>query len=122
MADPWEIPLPLMADEDDSILYEALGRAIVRWERIEHGLSIMYAFFDGGPRYQAMRAYGGGNIFRLRLDGLLRVASAWFVRSCNQELEGEFDRVIAACRGFSDRRNEFAHGLVEDVGGYISWR
>ena len=124
MADPWDpLPLPLLGDQDDGVLFEALGRAIDRWEYVEFGLSQMFSLFTGAETWQKMREYGSnGNIFRDRLAGLQRVGSAWFIKNCNQQAEGEFDRLMTAARGFSDRRNEFAHGLVMDVSGFIVWR
>jgi len=58
----------------------------------------------------------------IALFGLARVADAWFTRDPNQEMEGEFKRIVVTARGFSERRNEFAHGVVMDVSGFIFWR
>ncbi|MBO6724190.1 MAG: hypothetical protein JJ911_00830 [Rhizobiaceae bacterium] len=123
MADPWDIPLPIVADYDESPLYEALGRAVDRWEHIEWTLSMLYSLFVGDHTFLSMREYGAnGNIFRDRLAGLERAADAWFVKNCNQSAEGEFNRLMVAARGFSDRRNEFAHGVVANVAPHIFWR
>jgi hypothetical protein len=111
-----------MGDQDDAVLYTALGRAIDRWEHIEYGLALLYSLFVNDPTFAAMKDYGAGNIFRDRLTGLQKVAAAWFVKTPCQDIEGEFDRLMTAARGFSDRRNEFAHGIVMDVSGFTFWR
>lgn len=123
MGNPWDpLPLPLFGDEDISKLFYSLGRAIDKWEAIEFALSHLYSLFRGGRTLEGMREYGQGKIFRERADGLERMASGWFVRNCNQTVEGNFDNLIKATRGFSERRNEFAHGLVMNVSGFVFWR
>ncbi|MER8822632.1 hypothetical protein NKH70_22915 [Mesorhizobium sp. M0991] len=123
MSNPWDpMSFPLMGDHDDSTLFEALGRALDKWEFVEFGLAMLYSLFVGDQSFAKTQEYGGGKIFRERLAGLQRVAEAWFVNFPSQQLEGEFDKLTTAARGFSDRRNEFAHGLVMDVRPVMFWR
>ena len=122
MINPWEFPLPLVADSDERALLLALGKALNKWEYMEFGLSQLYSLFVGDRSWYGMREYGAnGKIFRDRMDGLARVADQWFARNCNQSIEGEFNRIVIAAKGFSERRNEFAHGLVMDVKGFYFW-
>lgn len=123
MANPWDpLPLPVIGDLFETTLYEALGRIVNRWEYMEVGLAIMYSLFAGDATFAKMAEYGSGRIFKDRLAGLRRVAAQWFIKKPDQMAEGEFDRITAAAAGFSDRRNEFAHGIVMDVSGIIFWR
>ena len=122
MGYPWDpFPLPLLGDPHDSVLFEALGRALERWEQVELGLSFMYSLFVGDPTFHRMRDYGAGKIFRDRLTSLRLASDAWFIRNSNQAMEGRFDRLASAAEGFADRRNEIAHGLVVDVRGITFW-
>lgn len=122
MPNPWELPLPLIADTDDTRLFEWLGRAINEWERVEFSLSTLYSFFVGDTTLGSVRGYGEGRIYRERADILKRAAEKWFVQNSHQEFEGEFDRLMTAVTGFSDRRNEFAHGIVVEVSRFTFWR
>ncbi|WP_394890886.1 hypothetical protein ACG873_05995 [Mesorhizobium sp. AaZ16] len=124
MANPWDpLPLPILGNHDEGVLFAALGRTLNRWEYIEVGLSILFSLFAGDPSFTKMQAYGAsGKIFRNRLDGLKRAADGWFARSPSQEIEGEFDKLVTAAGGFADRRNEVAHGLVMDASVFLFWR
>jgi hypothetical protein len=123
MPDPWEpLPLPLRADADKAVLFEALGRTLDRWEYIEYSLSVLYSLFAGGITHERYKEYGNGITFSHRLAALERAAASWFVKCCDQNAEGEFSRIVTAARGFSDRRNEFAHGLVVNVNRIIVLR
>lgn len=112
----------MFANASEGPIFTALGRAINRWEHIEFSLAQMFSLFIGDESLRAMREYGAPTIFRDRLAGLLRKAETWFVKNPNQMHEGTFETLVAAARGFSDRRNEFAHGLVLDVTQHIFWR
>ena len=116
------MPLPLRADADKAVLFEALGRTLDRWEYIEYSLSVLYGLFAGGITKEHYHEYGNGITFSHRLAALERVAASWFVKHCDQSAEGEFSRIVTAARGFSDRRNEFAHGLVVNVNRIIVLR
>jgi hypothetical protein len=117
MSNPWDpLPFPVVGDPEDRIVFEALGRTLNRWEFTEFALSILYSLFVGDYRFGKMQEYGKPNIFKDRLGGLERVAAEWFTRRPDQQAEGEFDRIVNGARGFADRRNEIAHGLVVDVG------
>ena len=59
-----------------------------------------------------MQRYGEGRIFRDRLAMLRTKAETYFIARQNQELEGTFNCLTKAAEGFSDRRNEVAHGMV----------
>jgi hypothetical protein len=124
MANPWDpIPLPRDADLDDRITFESVGRIIDRWERIEFVLSRLYSLFVGKPNDgPAMREYGAGRILPERVNILRKAAEEWFVKNQNQKREGTFDRLTQEVLGFSDRRNEIAHGTVDRVSALTFFR
>lgn len=124
MRNPWErFHYPVIGEVSEDVLFAALGRALNRWEWVECGLSIVYSLFSNDPTFRKAVDYGlGRKIFKDRIDGLKNVAEAWFVSSPNQETEARLDKIIEATVGFSERRNEIAHGVVMDVSGMLFWR
>jgi hypothetical protein len=115
MSNPWDIPpLPLQGDEDDDATYAGFGRVITQWERVEVTLSHLYSCFLGDPHNARLtREYGRGTIFRERLFQLRRAAADYFVKNCDQATEGQFEEVCHRAEGYSGRRNDVAHGVVE---------
>jgi hypothetical protein len=115
MPNPWDIELPVVPDEADTLTFEWVGRACSNWEAAEFRLSILYSVFAGGPLGKVMQDYGAGRIFRERLAKLKAKAETHFSRHPNQDIEGKFHQVTVAAEGFSERRNEIAHGIVFNV-------
>lgn len=116
MRNPWDIPpFPKRGDVDENVTYTEVGRAISNWEGLEFNLSRVHSALVGDPDGDAMRQYGTGRIFRDRLKILIDSANEHFVRCPDQEGEGGFDRLVAHLVGFSDRRNDVAHGIVFPV-------
>jgi hypothetical protein len=124
MPNRWDpLPLPLLPDADEAVLFEALGRALERWECVENSLAFTYSLFVEDVTFRKMREYGAnGRIFAERMNGLKRAARAWFVKNPSQDIEARFDQIALAAIGFADRRNEFAHGIVMDVAQFLFWR
>jgi hypothetical protein len=117
MANPWDpFPFPLAGDTDPYDTFSGVGLVMSEWESIEFNLARLYSVFVGqGSRGNAIQDYGKGKIFRERRIGLQAVARAYFMKRCDQQLEGEFDLVCTTADGFADRRNEVAHGIVMEV-------
>lgn len=125
MPDPWDpLPYPAHGDHDEDSLYAAVGRTIDAWERVEFELSWFYSLFLGDHELGKMQEYGGagGNIFRDRAVKVAEAANAYFISEPDQEREAVFNRLLTAAKGFSDRRNEVAHGMLMDVRGFVFWR
>lgn len=113
---PWDpIPIPTHADPIDSATYEGVGRVISQWESVEFQLSRLYSAFVGDSDGPPIQQYGVGRIFKERLAILERSAQQWFISQPSQHAEGHFDRIVEQVRGFADRRNEVAHGIVFPV-------
>jgi hypothetical protein len=124
MASPWDpLPLPRDADLDVKVTYEWVGRIIDRWEQIEFTLARLHSVFAGDPDGSAaLRAYGAGRTVPER-DAIIRAAAEkWFIRNPNQRREGRFNKFMQEVVGFSDRRNEIAHGVVHQVSGLSFFR
>lgn len=124
MANPWDpFPFPKRGDLTEDAIYIAVGKEIDHWERVEFELARSYSLFYGDSQWDKMQEYGGpgGYIFRERAAKLARVAETYFIKHSNQEHEGDFDALLAKCIGFSDRRNEVAHGMEMDVNDFLFW-
>jgi hypothetical protein len=118
MPKPWDsLPLPPTGDTDEAKTYEGLGRAVSEWECVEFELARLYSIFAGDPDGDSVSGYGIGRISRERLNALRLQAAQYFMSLPHQALEGEFDRLCESVEGFSNRRNEFAHGIVMQVSG-----
>lgn len=112
MLNPWDVPpLPTMGDDDPDWTYAGVGRVTSQWEAIEIQFSRLYSIFVGKPD-EEMRAYGKGRIFRERSEILAQAAKTYFISNPDQELEGQLYSLTQRAEGFSDRRNEIAHGIV----------
>ncbi len=112
MSNLWDVPpLPTIGDDDEEATYAGVGRVTSQWEAIEFQFSRLYSIFVGKPD-EEMRAYGAGRIFRERSKILAEAARDYFIRNPDQELEGQLHALTIRAEGFSDRRNEIAHGIV----------
>lgn len=115
MVNPWDpLPLPPTAEPIWKQIALGIGLVVSEWESVEYELGILCSHFCGGTLYP-FKEYGKGRIFRERTAVIARFAEKYFVRICDQQKEGEFDRLIKASIGFSDRRNEVVHGLILDA-------
>ena len=114
MSKPWDVPkLPRRGDADQVQTYAHMGFTIARWEAVEFDLSRLHSFFLGSlDELAPMRDYGEPRIFRERADKLAKAANAYFTAHPNQSQEAHFDAILASARGYSNRRNEIAHGMV----------
>lgn len=122
MTDLWDRPpIPKQGDAADSATYEAMGRALCEWERMEVALAYLYSVFTwrGAFDLQGARQYGRGRIFKERMDGLEDVARRFFIQRHHQDAEGDFGRLVCRVRKFADRRNDIAHGIVTTVRWHI---
>ena len=119
MVNPWDLPpLPTHGDDNEDVIFTAVGRVMTQWESIEFELARLYSTFVGKPDdYSALREYGRGRIFRDRLNDTKRAADAFFVTSSGQDVEGGFLEIETYTRGFSERRNDTAHGVVFKISG-----
>jgi hypothetical protein len=114
MTNPWDpFPFPSFGDPFESRTFKGVGEVMTNWESIEFELGRLYSLFVGDPDGASIQQeYGAGRIFRDRLGLLRSKAPPFFVKHPCQQSEGAFDLLTTAAEGFSERRNEVAHGLV----------
>lgn len=115
MISAWNRPtLPKRGDENQFFLFELVGRFMSQWVHVEYNLSLLRSALVGEHlNGEAARKYGLDRQFKDRLSELEKEAERRFVRTPNQELEGEFSTIRQAVEGFSARRNEVAHAVVQ---------
>jgi len=101
-------------DKDPVATYAAVGFALSEWEKLEQALADIYAAVRGKPNdLEFMLLYANaGRTFTGRMCELESAASAHFVSSPSQEMEGSLGQVIADIRGLSNKRHRAAHGVV----------
>jgi hypothetical protein len=113
MPNPWDAPsLPSAGDLDPELTYLGVGRIMSAWETIEFDLCMIHSVFLGNPGGEAMRLYGAKRTLRNRLDDFGSAAWDYFIRHPNQEKEGRLHALLVEVKGYVDRRNEVAHGVV----------
>jgi hypothetical protein len=109
---PWDRPQLARRGSAQRVLYEAIGRTLMAWEEVEGAFAHLYSAFLTGGRYDttANRQYGEALNFVHRIEGLKTVACRYFHKHCSQETEGAFDELVRLSVGWSNRRNDVAHG------------
>ena len=105
-------PLPVVGDEDPKLTFQGVGMVMTAWESVEFELSRLYSVFASDADGESMRVYGEGKIFRDRINALRGISQKTFTASPNQNKEGCFAFIANSIEGFSQRRNEVAHGIV----------
>jgi hypothetical protein len=125
---PWDIrPKHTTGDGTADDVFRAVGMALTRWEFVEVALADIFTIFIGAPEISppsepAVRAYGSIPGFKSRVDMVDAAGEAFFHIDTRERdkkiIEGhakqraEFVELLKAIRGFADRRNDIAHGIV----------
>lgn len=113
---PWEVPpFPADGDANSDMTFMEVGRALSMWEFFEAYFGLIFGMFVGATDHvaPALRAYGSVLAFRGRYDMARVSGEAYFARYHNAERDLEFKDLLTAANGFSGRRNEIAHGIVQ---------
>jgi hypothetical protein len=110
-------------------IYSALGLAISNWGHLETGLGMMFGFIisadsrtintPGPALVMTARAFGSVRTSEGRLSMLSAVAETFFVRHSQPDLQAQFDSQYRSWKGYSERRNDLAHGVVRPYGPAI---
>jgi len=113
---PWDIPpLPKKGDTSKSSTYEAVGLALSNWEEVEFGLGLLFrTLLRADMEIGASRAYGSVITFRGRIEMIEAAAEAYFMIKRGPRVKADLSRLLNRTVKFGARRNEIAHGLVQD--------
>jgi hypothetical protein len=109
-------PLPRRGDPHEDITFSYVGRVVTAWEAVEFELSRLYTWFRGSlDDTSLMRDYGAGRIFRERAERLNAAAEKFFISQPSQEVERQFFDLLLQTKGYAERRNDIAHGMVFQI-------
>lgn len=107
-------PWPKAGDPEIDITYAAVGRFLSSWERYEGILSLLFsAFVVNMEREGARRAYSAVRTFEGRITMLSAASEAYFHEIPNEAWLNSFKAIYKDAKGFSPRRNDVAHGVVQ---------
>lgn len=119
---PWDVPpRPTDYDRDPEVLYAAIGSALSSWQYVENAIANIFEWLvvEGDPRVNyvdsmspAERAYGSVVSFDGRAGMVTAAADAFFDVHKHPSFHTRLSKLMEACRGWSGRRNEIAHGQV----------
>ena len=117
MPDPWDPPgFPTQGDLDQDTTYCGVGHVLSQWEAVEIQFARIYSILAGKPyELEPIKEYGEPGIFRERATRLERRFESYRVRRSAQALEGDFRVLFRRTLGWSGRRNDVAHGIVEQA-------
>jgi hypothetical protein len=116
---PWDLP-PSMPSGNDTAdpIYNAVGKALSKWEHVENRLAQVFATFVGAhigknSPQPSVRAYGAIVGFKSRIGMLDAAAKAYFSANPIEGHPEAWKTLMTAVTGFSDRRNDIAHASAE---------
>ena len=114
----FDVPTPRSAtgNKTPRPLWESVGKALSRWSRIERELYVIFYFLIQSQTGSSWRALGALISLQAQLDVIEAAAEQCFHSKKNKNskaIHKKFDIVRAA----SARRNEFAHGQVNEFEG-----
>ncbi|HML06546.1 MAG TPA: hypothetical protein VK430_00255 [Xanthobacteraceae bacterium] len=120
---PWDIPpRPSTYDKDPEELFAAVGGALSSWQYVEDAIASLFeAIVSDGDMLilsfaksmsPAKRAYGSIVSFDARAEMVEAAADAFFHVHHHPRLHKRMRSIMQACRGWSARRNEIAHGKI----------
>jgi hypothetical protein len=125
MPNPWDVPpiskIPTDYDIEEQALYKAVGSALSSWQYVEDAIASIFKALvsDGLPehtyepsRSPAERAYGSVISFEARATMVAEAAEAFFYKNPHPDYEKQLREILKACRGWSARRNDIAHGKI----------
>ena len=114
---PWDVPPPpAVGDSDIDTTFKAVGLALTNWEHLERQLGAVFAILLGlnDSTEAPLRAYGSVITFRGRAEMLKAAAEAHFLRYPMEKTATRFKSILDQATQLGARRNEIAHGSVED--------
>jgi hypothetical protein len=121
---PWDRrPWPAQGDKDEETVYSSVGRFLSFWEKYEAALAYLFASFFGHYPLNApaRRAYFSVRTFEGRADMLRAASSTYFDARESSELQKRFKEVLRDATALSPRRNDIAHGFVDQFQTEDEW-
>jgi hypothetical protein len=112
---PWDRQdWPAHGDDNIDTTYQAVGRALSSWERLEGVLSLLFAsLISGLEESAARRAYNAVRTFEARAEMLSAAAESYFKKHDDKIGKNKFNETLKEIRNYAARRNDIAHGVVD---------
>ena len=93
--------------------YNAVGRALSEWSRIEQEIGLIFSICVGSPGQEpALKAFWSLHSFEQRLQLTAAAFKALFHLPIDDDLLAQWRQVAKEWRDANDRRNDLAHGTV----------
>lgn len=106
------LPKDAQGESDPEVLYASVGRALSNWEFLQFSLAFLFTACSGAAfPYPIMRAFGQSMLVTAKLDMIQYAADASLVRE--KALLERVKNLVSSIRGYNDRRNDIAHGVVQ---------
>src|ERR1044072_8205384 len=108
-AKPWDrTPWPANGDATESVTFEAVGRALTCWERLEGQLCTLFEALLGFsvPSPAATRSFAAIRTSEARLTMLRSAGQAFFSVSKDAQIEADFNDLLVRCVNYASRRND----------------
>ena len=114
-------PRPDEGDAGEEAVWAAVGRALSKWEDLEHRLSMIFGILvaPDADALPAQRAYGSVLTFRGRKEMIDAAAGAVFFSKPDPDLAKALLSLMKEIGNFAARRNEVAHGSVATYFGPV---
>jgi hypothetical protein len=122
---PWDRrPWPHKGDDEERTLYYRVGRFLSFWERYEATLAFIFASLLGQYRISepTRRAYFSVRTFEGRCGMLKAASTTYFDIRNNKSMQDRAKEVISRSSDFSQRRNDIAHGFVDQFQTVDEWK
>ena len=117
-ANPWDMPaLPTKGDSTAETLYAAIGLALTNWAHLEDTLAAIFSTLVSPTHGEvAFRAFGSILTFRGKKEMIEAAAEAFFFQYPDPEgnVEPHVKALLHEAEKFAARRNEIAHGIVQE--------
>jgi hypothetical protein len=112
---PWDRrPWPTKGDATLEVVFEAVGRALSRWEAYDGYLAVLFSAFIS-PKFEtraAMRAYSAVRTFEGRLEMLRASSEAYFDKMPDPDFLARFKDILRHASCYTQRRNEITHATA----------
>ena len=120
MANPWDAPpIPEKGASAPEPLYQAVGKALTYWEYVEQAIGGLFTFVATGKFFDAsgpaLRAYGSIVGTTARIQMVRAAVESWSQQYPTCPLLGNCYALLKECERWSTRRNDIAHGRVDNL-------
>lgn len=110
---PWDVaPLLPKGDDDPTLLWTAVGRALTAWEKLDGVQADIFGVLVGSRGGAAVAAYGTIQSTASRTE-MVGVA-AEVVLKLEPDFFAELKALLNLCGKLGARRNDIAHGVVSN--------